>query len=86
MTFCETCGVEMVKAERVAGDPALDCSGDCWGCVAPLEGNEHRVISREAYPGIYDALAEVYGGTTVPLDLDATDLGPLRHTADGTPL
>jgi hypothetical protein len=95
--FCQMCGLEMVKEQRVLGDPALDCGGDCAGCISEVEQQvlerppAPKVISRREYPDIYDVLAEVYGSTTTPLPdmpnrLDATDLLPLTQTADGTPI
>lgn len=77
--FCLICGIEMVSEQRVLGDPALDCGGDCAGCLDEIENHtymdEHRerrvppkrTISRRDYPDIYDVLAEVYGRTTAPM-------------------
>lgn len=91
--FCQLCGLEMVKEERVLGDPALDCGGDCAGCIVEIENGSRnpladpiqRVVSRHDYPDIYDVLAEVYGGTTAPM-LEISDLQPLDRTPDGTPI
>lgn len=73
--FCQLCGLEMVKEPRVLGDPALDCGGDCAGCIDVIErhdfetGNPPRVLVREEIPDIYDDIAFVYGGTTAPMRL-----------------
>lgn len=67
--FCQLCGLEMVKEPRVLGDPALDCGGDCLGCVSMFDSGIPKVISRDEYPAIYDDIAFVYGGTTAPMRL-----------------
>lgn len=34
--ICKTCGREL----NVKNDPlAVDCGGDCWGCVGEIEAN-----------------------------------------------
>jgi hypothetical protein len=93
--FCGICGVELVKEQRVEGDPALDCGGDCAGCIVEVEMEtkgtlttpRQTVINRRDHPDIYDVLAEVYGATTAPLpSLEISDLQPLDRTPDGTPI
>jgi hypothetical protein len=35
---CRHCGRETKHYSEVApNDPAMDCGGDCWGCVAACE-------------------------------------------------
>lgn len=38
MTACRICGRELVDYRKTdANDPAMDCGGDCWGCIREIE-------------------------------------------------
>lgn len=57
------CGRALKLAEECeAGDPAMDCGGDCWGCVGPIEAEMSAALGP-----IEDRIAE-YGRRRVTPD------------------